>query len=37
MYRLFQVRLEVELLLIRSDVLGNEASENRNGYCGDSR
>ena len=32
MYRLFRVRLEVGLLLIRSYVLGNEAYENRKGY-----
>lgn len=33
LYRLWQVKLPVGLLLIRSDVLGNDASVSRNG-CG---
>lgn len=33
LYRLWQVKLSVGLLLIRSDVLGNDASVSRNG-CG---
>lgn len=35
LYRLFLRRNceEVEVLLIRTVVLGNEATENRNGYC----